>query len=138
MEPTIAEFLSTAASLHQHIIEAREDQRIWNTPSTVATHMIIVQFASQFERLGRILTSAASSTEIPAPHQKLAKNCWKLSQDLLIRLRQIEHVDGQVENPERDATAATIQSVFSEHDLDNLNARLYELKELWDSARLGS
>lgn len=138
MDTAVTDFLSTTASLYQHVAEAQEGQQLSDQSNTATAQLGIAQFTSQFEGLVENLSLAAKFTGTPTPHQNLAKSCWKISQDLLIRLRQLQHAEGQQIEPAIDATAVTFQSLFPEHDLENLSVRLYELKERWNSEGLGS
>jgi hypothetical protein len=116
---TVAEFLHAATSVLQAVVGHGAD------PSGVGRWIATFQgFVTAFEHQG-ILNTATSSAHVE-------KACWKISQDILIRLRQLGKITPESSskggNPKVD-----LRSIFTEQDIECLRTQLFAIQMRWQS-----
>lgn len=118
----VAEFLRAGTSLLEAVVVNRAD------------HLEVVRWIEQFQGFvtslehGDIVDTAISGAGVE-------KACWKISQDVLIRLRRLEATRTRLSS-EMDDPNGGLRSVFTEQDIESLRTQLFRIQMRWQSLQL--
>lgn len=115
---TVAEFLRAGTSLLQAAVGNGAE------PSDVGRR--IEQFEYFVTRLNH---EATVNTAVGAAG--VEKACWKISQDILIRLRRLTAAPSS----ESNGLSENLRSVFTEQDIECLRTQLFSIHMRWQSLR---
>lgn len=117
----VAEFLRAGTSLLQAVVG--------NGAGSTDLGHCLEKFQNIVTRLNHELTidAAVGATGVE-------KACWKMSQDILIRLRRLRAMR-TTPSSESIVKDHELCSVFTEQDIESLRTRLFEIQMRWQSLR---
>lgn len=121
---TVAEFLRAGTSLLQAVVG--------NGAETSDVGRWIEHFEDFVTRLNHEMT-VDTAVEV-AGAAGVEKGCWKISQDVLIRLRRLTAM-GRVASSDSNDLSETLRSVFTEQDIESLRTQLFGIHMRWQSLR---
>lgn len=119
---TVAGFLRAGTSLLQAVVGSdacSTDVDDW-----------IEQFQSFVTGLGH---EATVSTAVGA--KSIEKACWKISQDLLIRLRRLKALRAETTS-ESNGLKEDLRSICTEQDIESLRTQLFSIQMRWQGLGL--
>lgn len=118
----VAEFLRAGTSLLQAVVGNDAD------PTDLSS--CIEQFQHFVIELNHEAT--ASTAVRVADAVGVEKACWKLSQDILIRLRRLTAAR-TILSSESNGLNKDLRSVFTEQDIESLRTQLFSIQMRWQS-----
>lgn len=116
---TVAEFLRAGTSLLQAVVG--------DDAGSADLDNLIEQFQYFVTKLDH---EATVDTTVGVT--SLEKACWKISQDILIRLKRMR-VLRKTPAPEGNDLNGDLRSVFTEQDIESLRAQLFSIQMRWQS-----
>lgn len=119
---TVAEFLRAGTSLLQAVVGNGAE------PSDVG------RWIEQFEYfVTRLNHEATGGTAVGAAGAAgVEKACWKISQDVLIRLRRLTAMR-TAPSSESNGLSENLRSVFTEQDIESLRTQLFGIQMRWQT-----
>lgn len=119
---TVAEFLRAGTSLLQAMV------------GNGAESSDVGRWIEQFEHfVTRLNHETTVNTAVGAAGAVgVEKACWKLSQDVLIRLRRLKAMRTAPSSESNDLSE-NLRSVFTEQDIESLRTQLFGIQMRWQS-----
>lgn len=119
----VAEFLRAGTSLLQAVVS--------NGVGPADLSSWVEQFQHFVTRLNH---EATVSTAVGAADVVgVEKACWKISQDILIRLRRLTTARTMPPSSESNGVNGDLRSVFTEQDIESLRTQLFSIQMRWQS-----
>lgn len=118
----VAEFLRAGTSLLQAVVG--------NGVGPTGLSSWIEQFQHFVTRLNHEATVGTAVGAADAAG--VEKACWKISQDILIRLRRLA-AGGTMPSSESNGLYEDLRSVFTEQDIESLRTQLFSIQMRWQS-----
>lgn len=118
----VAEFLRAGTSLLQAVVG--------NVVGPTDLSSWIEQFQHFVTRLNHEATVGTAVGAADAVGVR--KACWKISQDILIRLRRLMTAT-TMPSSEGNGVNADLRSVFTEQDIESLRTQLFSIQMRWQS-----
>lgn len=118
---TVAEFLRAGTSILQAVV------------GNGAESSDVGRWIEKFECfVTRLNHEATVNTDVGAACTE--KACWKISQDILIRLRRLTAMR-KAHSSESNGLSENIRSVFTEQGIESLRTQLFGIHMRWQSLR---
>jgi hypothetical protein len=128
MAAAITDFLHRASLLYLRVSQG-EDTTDSSPVAVVDEPELVLEFQDLVGRLASI-TDGVVSADLDASLHDLAKACWKVSQDILLRLRRPGKVAGHA-GAKAGAPNVPSEADWNAPDVEALGLRLSDLKSQW-------
>ena len=129
MAASIDEFLQTAALLYERVSKPENF-----VDGIIGTSEEAVRLIRKFEEIVSRLAARPAAVELPAdakPLRDLTKACWKVSQDVLLRLKGVRDVASQEPTTASPYGPLTL-AAWPPGDVELFAFRVSELRSQWN------